>query len=193
MTITGLLKDPLTMEPNASSYYTDVDVPFPLFEAEAQVDLTATGDEVEGFELQAWGIPNVALPDAIWEMEAGQPLTIEWMAEPGPWKMLVSLNVDQHGNSPVTMFCDVEDNGTTTVSAELVDELLGYGVSGFATADFRRRTVDSVQIAEGCVQLSVESLKLGKLTVAGHTPCKTPMDCPDGYECNFLIETCEPL
>ena len=193
-TVTGLLKDPLTMEPNASNYYTDVQVPFPLFEPEAQIDLMTTGDDLEGFALRAWGVPSVELPDVIWEMEAGQPLTVEWIAEPGPWKMLVSLNVDQHGNSPVTMFCEVDDNGSTVVGAALVDELLSYGVSGFATADFRRSTVDSLQLGDvGCVQLSVESLKLGKLTVAGHTPCKTPLDCPEGYECNFPIETCEPI
>jgi len=141
--------------------------------------------------LRGWGVPSVELPEVIWEMEAGQPLTVEWIPEPGPWKMLVSLNVDQHGNSPVTMFCEVDDTGSTVVGAALVDELLSYGISGFATADFRRSTVDSLQLGDvGCVQLSVESLKLGKLTVAGHTPCKTPLDCPEGYECNFAIETC---
>jgi len=191
VSVTGLLKDPLEMEPNASNYYTDVAVPFPLFDPGAQVNVVAAGDALEGFALQAWGVPNVELPDAIWEMESGQPLTVEWDSEPGPWRMLVSLNVDQHGNSPVTMFCEVEDTGSAVVSAELVDELLSYGISGFATADFRRHTVDSLQLGDtGCVQLSVESLMLGKLTVAGHTPCKTPMDCPDGYECSFAIETC---
>jgi hypothetical protein len=191
VTLTGLLADPLTLEPNSNNYYSEVAVPFPLFEPEAQVDLSAEGDALEGFSLRAWGVPNVELPDVIWEMEAGEPLTIEWIAEPGPWKMLVSLNVDQHGNSPVTMFCEVEDTGSTVVAAELVDELLGYGVSGFATADFRRATVDSLQLGDtGCVQLSVESLMLGKLTVAGHVPCKSDSECPDGYICNVPIETC---
>lgn len=187
----GTLKEPLVMEANASDYYTDVAVPFPLFEPNAQIDLVAEGNELSGFQLRAWGLPSVELPEVIWEMEEGNPLTVEWVAEPGPWKMIVSLNVDQHGNSPVTMFCEVEDNGSTVISAELVDELLGYGVSGFATADFRRTTTDSLQLDDvGCVQLSVESLKLGKLTVAGHVPCKFDPDCPEGYECNVAIETC---
>jgi len=189
--VSGTLKEPLVMEANASDYYTDVAVPFPLFEPSAQIDVVAEGNELPGFALRAWGVPNVELPDAIWEMEEGMPLTVEWEGEPGPWKMIVSLNVDQHGNSPVTMFCEVEDTGSVTISAELVDELLGYGVSGFATADFRRTTTDSLQLADtGCVQLSVESLKLGKLTVAGHVPCKFDPDCPEGYICNVPIETC---
>lgn len=191
VSVSGTLKEPLVMEANASDYYTDVAVPFPLFEPNAQIDLSAEGNELDGFHLRAWGVPNVELPDVIWEMEAGMPLTVEWFAEPGPWKMIVSLNVDQHGNSPVTMFCEVEDTGSTIISAELVDELLGYGVSGFATADFRRTTTDSLQLGDvGCVQMSVESLMLGKLTVAGHVPCKFDLDCPDGYECNVPIETC---
>jgi hypothetical protein len=198
VSISGLLKDPLTMEPNASDYYTDVAVPFPLFNPNAQVDLVAEGNELEGFALRAWGLPNVMLPidpstdeTVIWEMESGTPLTVEWDAEPGPWRMIVSLNVDQHGNSPVTMFCDVEDTGSAVIDAALIDTLLGYGVSGFATADFRRTTVDSLQLGDvGCVQMSVESLMLGKLTVAGHVPCKFDPDCPVGYVCEMAIETC---
>ena len=67
---------------------------------------------------------------------------------------------------------------------------LSFGVSGFASAEFRRQTVDSVANEDGCVQLSVYSFAPGKLTVEGHTPCKVDPDCPEGEICDVLIETC---
>jgi hypothetical protein len=64
------------------------------------------------------------------------------------------------------------------------------GVSGFATAHFYRRTVDSVTLDPGCIQLTVSSYVYGKLEVDGHTACKVDPDCPEGEVCEISINTC---
>ena len=178
------------MEPNAQTYYWDPEVPFPLFEPEARIDLVASGGESAGFSMTAWGVPDLVLNESILAMAPGTSLEAQWTPKEGPWRVWFSLNIDQHGNAPVTLFCEVEDTGTATISSELIDELLSFGVSGFASAEFRRQTVDSVSNEDGCVQLSVYSFAPGKLTVEGHTPCKVDPDCPDGEICDVLIETC---
>ncbi|MEC9071454.1 MAG: hypothetical protein VX938_03705 [Myxococcota bacterium] len=193
VSISGLLKPDVAIEPNAQDYYWDPDVPFPLFEAGAGIELTASGGDTEGFSLSAWGVPDLVLEDAVLAMASGTDLEVKWTPEEGAWRVWFSLNIDQHGNAPVTLFCEVEDTGSATISAELIDELLGFGVSGFASADFRRQTVDSAEVAAGCVQMSVYSFAPGKLTVEGHTPCKFDPDCPEGEVCDVLIETCIPV
>jgi len=190
VTVTGLLKEQVVMEPNTQDYYWDPEAPFPLFEPGAQIDLTASGADGDGFSLTAWGVPDLVLEDAELAMAAGEPLDVSWEPVEGVWRVWFSLNIDQHGNAPVTLFCEVDDTGAASIPAELVDELLGFGVSGFASADFRRQTVDSISNDAGCVQLSVYSFAPGKLSVQGHTPCKFDPDCPDGEVCDQLIETC---
>lgn len=190
VTVTGLAESPIIMEPNSSTYYTKVGLPFPVYEATDQVDLVAAGADASGFALRAWGVTSMALPAVVHEMFDGEDLKVDWVAEAGPWKVVVSVNVDQHGNSPVTLVCETDDTGSYTIAGSLVTKLLDFGVSGFATLRFRRATVDSLTHTLGCIQLSVESLILGKLQVAGHTPCKFDPDCPEGQVCETAIETC---
>ncbi len=190
VTVTGLVESPITMEPNSSTYYTKVGLPFPVYGASDQVDLVASGATAAGFAMRAWGVESMALPDVTHQLTDGQDLTVDWVAQPGPWKVIISVNVDQHGNSPVTLVCRTDDTGSYTIDASLVTKLLDFGVSGFATLRFRRATVDSLEHPLGCIQLSVESLILGKLHVAGHTPCKFDPDCPDGQVCDTPVETC---
>jgi hypothetical protein len=169
VTVTGLL-DQVHMEPNSVNGYQKTDVQHPPFEAGAEIALAAAGGDHEGFTLDGLGVAPIEVPDGNWVIEEGEPLAIAWTSAEGPGAIYVSFNVDQHGNSPVTLFCEYEDTGTATVPAGLIDRLLDYGVSGFATANIYRRTVDSVSTAQGCVELRVFSQLKPKLSVAGHVP-----------------------
>ena len=190
VTVTGLAEDPVVLEPNPTNYYWNTDLPIPLFAPLAPVEVVATGADLAGFELSAWGVPDLVVADGVLTMEHGQGLAVTWTGAPGPWRLYFTLNVDQHGNSPLSMICDVADTGSYVIPASLVDAMLDAGVSGFATAHFYRRTVDSAAIAEGCVELRVRSFVMVHLTVAGHVPCKKDADCPDGKVCNVPINTC---
>lgn len=189
VTVSGLKDGDVVMEPKNATYF-DTNVSMPLFDPGAPIELKATGDELPGFELKAYGVPDLALAEGVITMKSGQPLDIAWAAEPGAWKLYFSLNIDQHGSSPATLFCEVPDSGSYQVPAEFVDAILSMGVSGFATAHFYRRTVDSIEITPGCVQLTVSSYVYGKLEVEGHTACNVDPDCPEGEICEVAINTC---
>ena len=198
---------PVTLEANATGGYAKTDVPFPLFEPGAAVTLSAAGDVAPGFELHGEGVEDVALPAETLTMKKGAPLTVTWQA-PGAGaashaRIYFTINVDQHGNSPATLACDVADTGSYTVPAALITQLVDLGVSGFSTFDVYRRTVDSVTLDmsgwgqpgglvgdTGCVELRVMSYAPGKVLVAGHVPCTKDLDCPDGETCDKAIQTC---
>jgi hypothetical protein len=118
--------------------------------------------------LELWGLGPTPLEtdDATWTITAGQPLPVTWT--PGVAaersRVFLHLNVDQHGASPVTLFCDVEDSGSTSIPASLIDGLLAT-TSGFPSAGIHRRTVDSQTVGGGCVDLVVKSSKVIDLRV----------------------------
>ena len=144
------------------------------FEPGAHIELVAAGADLGGFALQGMGVPDLVMPDKTLKIVAGQALAIEWTAEPGPWKIYFSINVDQHGLTPVTLVCEVDDTGTYAVPSTMMDALLGFNVSGFATTEFGRRTVDSTEASEGCVELVVMSSR--KVRVCADV---TGAQCPD--------------
>ncbi len=167
--VTGLLAE-VEMEPNAVDGYQDTSVPHPPFSADTTITLSATGADHAGFTLDGRGVAVLELPADDWIITEGDDLAITWSAAAGPGTIYVSLNVDQHGNSPVTLYCDFADSGSASIPASMTDRLLDYGVSGFASANIYRRTVDSTTTAQGCVELRVFSLRKPQLAVAGHDP-----------------------
>jgi hypothetical protein len=193
VSVTGLVEDPLVLEPNFANYYQQSAVPFPLFEPGAAIALSAEGEgQVPPLVFHGVGVPDLTLPEGVVTMVKGEDLAVQWDPAPGdgPWRIAFSLNVDQHGNSPVTLVCDTDDDGSHVVPAALVTEMLDFGVSGFATMDVVRRTVDAKPVPKGCVELLVVSTAPGQLSVSGHTPCNFDAQCPEGQVCQVEINTC---
>lgn len=189
VTISGL-NEPVEMNPDPVNNYYDTTVPYPLFDPMSPIKLTATGGQLEGFSLSAVGVATLNVPNVEWTMKKNEPLPLVWEPVTSGAHIYLSINVDQHGNSPVTMFCEFDDNGNAEVPSTLVTKLLEYGVSGFATADMYRRTLDSITISTGCVELLVFSHVQGLLQVEGHVPCFIDADCPPGETCKVEINTC---
>jgi hypothetical protein len=164
VTITGLTAE-LVMEPNVVNSYQATEIDHPPFTAATPILLSAAGSEVESFMLDGIGVEPLVVTDDSWTMVDGDPLAITWTAASGDGAIKATFNVDQHGNSPVTMFCDFPDTGTATVPATLVEKLIEYGMSGAASGHLFRHTVDSVTISEGCVELNVFSHHQAQLAV----------------------------
>jgi len=162
--IEGLVGD-VVMTPNSQNDYTYTDLPALPFEDGTAITLGAAGNETEAFALDGFGVEALEMTDNEWIMHTGSPLEISWTPSDGEGRILATFNVDQHGNSPVTMFCDLDDTGTATIPATLVSLLIDYGVSGFATGDLYRRTVDSTYIEVGCVEFEVFSHVAALLSV----------------------------
>jgi len=190
VTVAGL-SESITLTADTSGYYWDTTVGWPLFNAGDLVQMTAVGgSEVGEFSLRGLGVDDLVVGSENWEIVSGEDLEITWTPSVQESRIRLSFNVDQHGNSPVTMYCDVEDTGSAQVSGALLNTLLNYGVSGFATGTARRQTVDSLAIETGCVEMSVYHHVAAQLSVSGHTPCYSDNDCPDGQVCDVPINTC---
>jgi hypothetical protein len=90
----------------------------------------------------------------------------------------------------VTLYCEVEDSGSLTIPASMVNEMIARGVSGFPAAYVYRRTMDHVETKLGCVDMEVSVQHEPFLAVEGHTPCFSNANCPKGQTCDLPTQTC---
>lgn len=170
----------LSMEPNSVSEYEDSDVPSPPFAPGSQILLHASGDAVGEFFLDAVGVEPLAVPDNEWVIERDESLVVQhdleitWTPADGDAVIMATLNIDQHGNSPVTMFCYFDDDGSGTVPTSLLQTFTDWGVTGYATGNLYRQTFDSTQIDLGCVDLQLFSRVEAELSVTNHDPTIVP-------------------
>ena len=151
------LAAPVTMTADGSNHYTAAGVAEPLFADGALVSLEAEGGPtIAGFRLRGVGGPPLALGTDRWVLASGQPLEIAWTPSGrGDLTVHVSMSVDQHGLTPSLLECDAADVGTLVVPAAMIDALLALGQSGIPSARIQRRTVDSIDVDPGCVDLVV--------------------------------------
>jgi hypothetical protein len=196
--ITGTV-EPHTMKPQ-SAYYWDGDAKLPLFEPGDPIKATIEGSKkLAGFELHGFGVAQVALdgqswdsePPPTWTLQEDTPFTFQWIpSKEDEGEMYITLAIDQHGATPATLFCEVDDSGSLTIPASMVNELISRGVSGFPAAYVYRRSIDHVDTALGCVEMEVSVQHEPFLTVVGHTPCASTDDCPKGQVCDLPTQTC---
>lgn len=125
-----------------------------------------------------------------YELQKGKELALSWNAPQSPEhsKMLVNLNVNNHGANASWIACVFEDNGSAKIPATLLDDLQAAGLSGFPSIELNRSSVDSARLqlqpqGEGCVELVVESAQVADVVVPGLLSCNEDSDCPDGQSC----------
>jgi len=194
VTVGGLHKDVLMTAVVPGYTYFDTDLPFPVFDPGVLIELRTGGGNFDPIELHGVGVETLTLTESEWVLFADQPLEFNWTP---PTEAVVRsnihvrLNIDQHGLTPIQLFCEFEDDGQAALPADLITALINYGVTGFPNATVTRRTVDSTQIGDGCVEFTVKSSAQPDIRVDGFIPCFNDMDCPDGQTCNLAIQICE--
>jgi hypothetical protein len=165
------------------------DLPHPAFDASSVVELVAEGDgDVGGFQVSAHGVDALVSGLHNPSLAAGEALTLAWVpsdAEGGleDTRILVDLNIANHGGAPGRIECETLDDGELTVSAELVDALLANGYSGFPSLVLSRVGAGSVGIEAGCVDLRLVSLRAFAVVIPGLTSCSNDDDCPTDESC----------
>ena len=180
----------VVMEADGSNYYWDTQLSFPMFDAGDQIRIDTSGGDIAAFGLRSLGVEFLTFDTLDWVIREKENLTLTWTPSKSPSRVLFDLNVDQHGNSPVSLVCDTTDDGEISIDSGMLDTLLMYGVSGFATATARRYVADSVTLDPGCVELLTYHHVDGSLSVDGHQPCFNDNDCPEGQVCDVAINTC---
>ena len=193
VTVGGLSAD-VSMDPVMPGYsYFDTSLPHPAFDPMALVTLRTTGGALDPFTLHGVGVHPLEVTGEGWIVDEGQPLAVGWTAPVGEARSTVDLrlNIDQHGISPVTIWCAFTDTGSAEIPVAVIDALVAAGVSGFPNGSLRRRTADSTVVGGGCVDLLVAAPRTVDVDVAGYIPCDGPEDCPDDLDCNEETGLCE--
>ena len=192
VTIEGL-RSAVVMEASESGkkyFYTDLD---PLaFDAGVLVRLTTEGVAYTPQTMHAVGVGPLTPSTVAWVVTEGEDLTLAWDIPTGVVRseVFLSLNVDQHGLTPLKMECSFDDDGSASAPASLIDALLNAGVTGFPTGKIQRRTADKVQLGAGCADFILDYTQATTITVTGHTPCDSNEDCPDDETCDLPTQTC---
>lgn len=192
VTVTGLA-EPVEMTPlQPGNRYSFTDLPNPAFAPGAEIRLRGTAAAYGPLALDGRGFTPIVPEEGAWLLVAGEPLEVRWDADGAAEGTRVGLeiNVDQHGNTPVTLSCDVADTGTAEIPASLVDALLDYGISGYPNGRITRATTDRADVPDGCVELRVGSPRSVDVRVDGHVPCDNSGQCPDGQTCDTGDNTC---
>lgn len=190
----GGLKESVSMDPlSDANQYSFSKLSNPAFEPGALIELKTSGGAYAPLTLYGVGVAPLVPTTTDWIITEGTPLALTWDVPTGVVRseVFVSVNVDQHGLTPVTLECTFADDGAAEIPSSVMDALLGSGVSGYPSARIQRRTADKVQLGAGCADFVVDYELLAHVSVTGHTPCSGPDDCPDGQECNMALQTCE--
>ena len=194
VTIAGLA-EAVEISPAMPGYnYFSTSLPHPAMSPGDTIRVQADADDWADLEL--WGVgvePLVIDAPEPWSVAGGEPLDLEWKPpSSASWgEIRFSLTIDQHGTSPVTLQCDLEDTGAAAIPASTIDALLGAGVSGWPRSTLSRRTVDSALQPQGCVELIVSSPREGDIALADYIPCDETVPCPEPLECNLELGLCE--
>jgi len=191
ITVEGL-QEKVTMNPlDALNYF--VQVSHPIFLEGSEISLTSTKGYAGEIKLYGEGVKALEVKDDQWTLAKGEPLTVNWTppAAGSKSRILINMNVDQHGSSPYRIYCDVEDTGSYVIPAQVIDELMKAGISGFPNGRLTRRTVDSVKDKTSCIEFIVSSPVDVEVRVDGVTPCNSDKDCPSGQVCNMVSHLCE--
>jgi hypothetical protein len=193
VSISGLTRDTVMSPLMPGNSYLSPGATNPPYGVDSPIVLSASGTEsIPAFEL--FGIGSEPLGEALtWVLNPGSDLVLEWPAPTASvaTTVLAELTIDQHGITPLSLSCELEDTGTATIPAAIVDRLIASGVTGFPNGRLTRRTADHVDLAIGCVDLVVGSPLAASVSISGFTPCDAPADCPSGQTCNIALERCE--
>jgi hypothetical protein len=180
------LTAPLELTADEFGNYWDTSLSYPLFEAGSPI-VASAGSLLE---LRGFGVEPLVVPEPLFELVPGEDMPISWTAGTAPAWVEFTFNIDQHGLSPLTMICQLEDTGTASLPSGLLEQLVNSGVSGYPSAWMRRRTADAVQLEQGCVDLQVYSHVAVAMGVQGYTPCSGDQDCPDEQHCDMDQQIC---
>lgn len=191
ITLSGLAKE-LSVEANGitSDYSSNFDEPYPGFAVGAAIGLTAAGDGTPGFSLAGQGVGVMVSDLETVDVTSGQDVALSWDSAGASSESQVSvmLTVNAHGGTSAWIECTVPDTGSHSIPADLVDALVGLGLSGFPRITLSRQTLDTTEVDGGCVDFTVGSDVTIPVSIDGLVSCNTSDECPDGQTCSaFLV------
>lgn len=186
VTVQGL-SAALSMSPTSIGSYTNgaTNLPHPGVGEGTVVTVTAPGDVLPGFTLEARGIAPLETSLTEVALARDRALSVTWTPATEPsGRVRLLLDLAHHGGIAASLECDgLEDDGRFEIPANLVTRLMDIGLAGFPTLTVSRRAASSTDIAPGCVDFSVVSEVVLPVAIDGLTSCVDDEECPSGQTC----------
>ncbi len=182
------------MSPVSPGYtYFDTSLPNPPWTPGAALSLTTGNGVWDPIQLDGVAPETLAASSLAWVVTRERPFAMAWddLGAPVPTEVVLELRIDQHGTTPSSAVCRFVDDGAAEVPADIIDELMGLGVTGFPAGSLVRRTADRADLGDGCLDFIASSSQLPHVSISGYTPCRSDEECPKGLECNEALERCE--
>lgn len=187
--VRGMSKD-LDIEPKEPGfhYVNEGTLPHPVTKGSQELQLFVSDAPGGALALHAYGIEALEGTPTKVKLEKGKDLDLVWTAakDSERSKMLLSLNVNNHGAAASWITCAVPDTGSYALPGELIMALFDAGVSGFPSLEFNRVSIDSKSLsgdADACLEFAVQSPVTIDVEVPGLVSCKDDSDCPEGQSC----------
>jgi len=197
VTVTGL-GSATSIDDKTTSYFTAVaKTSYPPYVVGNSVALTSTGGVYTPLSLAVRGIAPLEVPEQTLVVAQDRPLTVTWTPvadAAGAGNISITMDIAHHGGIAAQLLCDWPDTGTGTISGALITQLMARGTAGFPIITIARQSVDSANVAAGCVEFKVLSSVEKELMVEGVTSCNpsatpallcpTPMTCGADMKCH---------
>lgn len=199
VTISGVAtadgQDSFTLMLNNNNYRTGggLTLQYPGFSQGDVIKLSAAGGDYPAFEISAKGIAPLSVTAESFDLSKTSPLKLTWEAadaEIGS-KIFVNVNLSHHGGSKGYIECNVADNGSLTIPAEFVAQLIELGVAGFPTVSVIRSSEGYAQVASGRIALVLSSPFVRTVNVEGFVSCQEDTACQSPQTCNKNTKLCE--
>jgi hypothetical protein len=187
---------------NVGNAYVSANTPlaYPGMVEGAPITVSAKGGVHGDFEIASRGIAPVQLTNAPYRILKDPADPSKWQALKVDWnppssidnaKIRLILDVSRHAGVVGYIICDVEDTGSLTISASLIDQLMDLGnIGGYPEINIIRSTTGTATVGPGKVELSVESRYERFPLIEGYTSCGIDT-CPAPLVCNTGKKLCE--
>ncbi len=146
------------MDPKANNDYSKFDYPQePVFDPGSFIAVTAPGGDFGPISLQGQGVADLVLVAPPESLSKDTSLDLGWEVSDGPGEIFVQVSLENHATTPLTIQCQLPDEGGIQVPAAFVNALLEAWVAGTVVVSVQRRTVDAEDYKTGCIEFQVYS------------------------------------
>ena len=184
----------LRIEPISASYSNPagVTLAYPPFDEGAELRLNAKGESTKAFEIVSHGIAPLILSTTNFALKSGSPFALAWKApsKADQTRIQIKLDISHHGGTKGKVVCDVPDNGSLSIAADLITRLLKLGVAGFPTVVIDRVATGSTKTSAGSVDLVIVSELEQPVQIDGLVSCTDSAACGAGKTCQSDL-TCK--
>jgi hypothetical protein len=162
---------------------------YPPFAEGDVVKLEADGGKLAPFTIEAAGIAPLELEgEGAIPFEAGAPTALRWTppASSADSRIVVRVDLSHHGGQKGEIVCEVDDDGSFDIPAELGAKLIDLGLAGYPSLQLERSTKGSTVAGGLRIDFAIASAVTRELDVPGLVSCDeddAEQVCPDGQTC----------